>query len=206
MRILFICIVIGLAAAILWLSRENAPNEAADAADTTLIERSEPDLRGEGVSFRQFRADGSLQYRLDAASINQFSDQSLTRMIEPDLLLLSTTQAPWRIRSAHGYLRQRPGPDGVNEDVVFLREDVVLTQDHTINGPITIRSDSFYIYPDREYAETEQDVMIDTEVGRTKAVGMRADMKSGLLILSSSERQRVHTIVLPSQFKSRQPS
>ena len=43
--------------------------------------------------------------------------------------------------------------------------------------------------------------MIDTEVGRTKAAGMRANLESGVLSLISAQHQRVHTIVLPEQFK-----
>jgi len=43
--------------------------------------------------------------------------------------------------------------------------------------------------------------MIDTNAGRTMAVGLTADLAAGLLELSSNETQRVHTTVLPSQFR-----
>ena len=66
---------------------------------------------------------------------------------------------------------------------------------------MTIRSPAFYIYPERQYAETDEDVMIDTEVGRTSAHGMEGDLARGLLKLFSNTDARVHTIVLPDQFK-----
>ena len=64
-----------------------------------------------------------------------------------------------------------------------------------------MRSPSIVLYPDRQYAETDQDVMIDTAVGRTQAAGMKGELQRGLLNLYSKPEQRVHTIVLPNQFK-----
>ena len=64
-----------------------------------------------------------------------------------------------------------------------------------------MRTPALYLYPDRQYAETDQDVIIDTDVGRTKAVGLQGDLQQGLLNLFSSADQRVHTIVLLGQFK-----
>ena len=163
---------------------------------------TEPDVYGKDVTFRQLRPDGSLHYRLRASTIRQFDLDQLTRMAQPQLHLLNPEQPPWDIESNHGYIRKRSGPRGQPEDVVFLREEVELVQLHPENGLITMRSESFYIYPDRQYAETDQDVMIDTEVGRTKAAGLRANLENGVLSLSSAQHQRVHTIVLPEQFKN----
>ena len=161
----------------------------------------EPDVYGKNVLFKQLRADGTLQYRMRAETIRQFNTEELTRMTNPKLRLLNPHQPPWDIASNHGYIRKRLAPDGHAEEVVYLREEVELVQSHPQNGVITLSADSFYIYPDREYAETDQDVTIDTEVGRTKAAGLKADLATGLIKLSSSTKQRVHTIVLPEQFK-----
>jgi hypothetical protein len=43
--------------------------------------------------------------------------------------------------------------------------------------------------------------MIDTDVGRTKAAGLQGELQQGLFRLFSSERERVHTIVLRPQFR-----
>ena len=163
--------------------------------------RNEPDIYASDVLFTQMRADGSLHYRLRADTVAQFNNEQLTRLTQPNLHLINPNQPPWDIDARHGYIRKRPGPDGVEEEVVYLREDVELVQINPRNGQVTLRSESFYIYPNRQFAETDQDVMIDTEVGRTLAAGMRADMQTGQLNLSSSSSQRVHTIVLPEQFK-----
>ena len=58
-----------------------------------------------------------------------------------------------------------------------------------------------FYYPDRQYAETSRNVMITTDVGRTKAAGLQGELQQGLIRLFSNERERVHTIVLRSQFR-----
>ena len=161
----------------------------------------EPDIYAEDVLFTQMRADGSLHYRLSANAIAQFNREQLTRLTQPDLHLINPDQPPWDIAAKHGYIRKRPGPEGAPEEVVYLREAVEMQQSHPKHGQILLRSESFHIYPNRQFAETDQDVMIDTKVGRTQAAGLTADLQTGLLNLTSNSRQRVHTIVLPEQFK-----
>jgi lipopolysaccharide export system protein LptC len=165
------------------------------------VNQEEPDIYAEDVLFTQMQEDGSLHYRLYADTVAQFNREQLTRLVQPDLHLLNPEQPPWDIAARHGYIRKRPGPDGTLEEVVYLREAVEMEQSHPRNGQIVLRSESLYIYPNRQFAETDQDVMIDTAVGRTQAAGLTADMQTGLLNLSSNSSQRVHTIVLPEQFK-----
>ena len=184
-----------------WFGRLGLDEPATDVDYEQIIERKQPDVLGEAVTFSELRPDGSLQYRLLADTIQQFDADRLTRLEDPDLHLTSERQPPWDVTARHGYLRVRLNPQGEEEDVVFLREDVHMVQLHPRNGRLSLRSETMYIVPDREYAQTDEDVMIDTEVGRTRAAGMIADMATGKLRLSSSASQRVHTIVLPEQFK-----
>ena len=180
-----------------WVMQEDETPQAFE--ETQII--TEPDVYGLDVTFNQLREDGTLHYSLNATEIRQFDKDELTRMTLPQLHLTNPTQPPWDISAEHGYIRKRSNPQGQPEDVVYLREAVQMSQDHPESGLVTLRSPAFYIYPDRQFAETDQDVMIDTSVGRTKAGGMRANLETGLLTLTSSSTQRVHTIVLPDQFK-----
>lgn len=187
-----------VAVALLWAWRDS-PDSSPDT-DTDSIS-TEPDVFGQNVRFNQLRPDGTLHYKLIASAIRQFDAEELTRMTAPELKLLNLDQPPWDITANHGYIRKQPSPTGTPEEVVFLREQVKLLQNHQETGAVTMRSEAFYIYPDRQFAETEQDVIIDTEVGRTIAGGLQANLENGVLKLSSSARQRVHTIVLPEQFQ-----
>ena len=199
MRLAGLALIVALAFGLLYQLRdfEETIPEPLDASTET-----EPDVYGKEVRFNQLRPDGTLHYRLHAETIRQFNNDQLTRMTAPELRLLNPEQPPWDIESNHGYMRKRKAPDGNLEDVVYLRDEVELEQNHPTNGLVKLRADFFYIYPDRQFAETNQDVMIDTQVGRTRAGGLKVDLATGVLKLSSSRTQRVHTIVLPEQFKN----
>jgi len=199
LRRLGLALIILTAAGMLYSLREPdlQPREILTANN-----ENEPDVYGENVTFNQLHADGTLHYHLRAQAIRQFSSEELTRMTSPELKLLSPQEPPWDIASNLGYIRKRLAPNGQAEEVVFLREEVEMIQTRADQSVVTLSSESFYIYPDRQYAETDQDVMIDTAVGRTKAAGLKADLETGLLKLSSNSNQRVHTIVLPEQFKN----
>lgn len=200
-RLLALCALLG-AGYVLYLQWQ-AESDAAPTAEMVDVEASqmaEPDVQGNNVTFRQFHPDGDLHYRLLAAGIRQFSDIQTTHLDNPDLHLRSPAQPPWDIQSRSGYIK-REEVSGVAQDTVFLNNQVELVQQHPTNGTLTLRSNSFYLYPARQYAVTNEDVTIDTEVGRTQAGGLTIDLDTGILNLNSSATQRVHTIVLPEQFK-----
>lgn len=163
-------------------------------------DRSEPDLSGEGIRFTQYRTDGSTHYQLAATAIEQFNDEGIANLTQPDLNLTSLDGPPWQASAKRGYIREQQYK-GNKEEVVYLQDDVILIQTHPKHGTMTMKSNTLFVYPAREYAQTDQDVMIDSPVGRTKAAGLHVDLATGVLNLSSSPKQRVHTIVLPEQFK-----
>lgn len=172
----------------------------APTAELPAALAGEPDVYMRDATITQYAATGRVKYRLASTRLRYFERDALTRLIDPDLWLYNETQQPWQIRAAHGYVRQSTLRREA-EEVIFLRDRVVVSQRYADGRHIRMRSPALYLYPDRQYAETDQDVMIDTDVGRTKAVGLQGDLQRGLLTLFSSADQRVHTIVLPGQFK-----
>ncbi len=162
----------------------------------------EPDLLMEGASITQFQDDGTVQYRLMAREIRHFEDEQFTRLLAPDLELHSEPDPPWRVTSLRGEIHgtaQEPGGEQV-----LLREAVVVHQAGSGSDFITIRCETLDLYPDRKYAETGGDVMIDTDVGRTTARGMQADLTRGSMQLASGKDAAVHTIVQREQFQENQ--
>ena len=176
-------------------------NDAPETIDLPAELADEPDLYIEGAIITQFREDGKLKYRLASEAIRHFELEKLTRLRAPELDLYGTDTPPWHLASDRGYIRDRPSLSGEVEEVVFLRESVSVRQQFKDGRYTNLHAPSLYLYPDRQYVETDQDVMIDTEVGRTLAVGLEAHLERGLLKLSSTAEHRVHTIVLPGQFK-----
>ena len=161
----------------------------------------EPDLYIEEAIITQFRRDGALKYRLQSQEIRHFELDMVTYLQAPELTLYGVENPPWHLASEHGDIHQSLTRSGDTEEVVTLRESVTVRQRFADGRYTSLYASSLDLYPDRQYAETDQSVMIDTEVGRTLAVGLQAHLERGLLMFSSSTEQRVHTIVLPGQFK-----
>jgi len=194
-----------IAAGVYWLRLQDEAQNPAERLPQEL--RDEPDLLVNDAVIHQFRPSGERKYLLRAEVIKHFSKQNLTRMEAPDLLLESnspetdeSSNEPWRATANFGYARTQERPDGVTEEVVFLQEDVELSQNRKPPRYLSMRSTALYLYPDREFVETDQSVTIDTHTGRTTAQAMRGDLNTGELRLTGDTKQ-VQTIVLPFQFK-----
>ncbi|MYE85670.1 MAG: LPS export ABC transporter periplasmic protein LptC, partial [Gammaproteobacteria bacterium] len=85
------------------------------------------------------------------------------------------------------------------DGVLVLSGEVVLHQTDPERGFTTVRTAELRVHPDPRYAETERDVMIETEAGRTFAQGLKADLERRILNLQADADGPVHTIVLPEQ-------
>lgn len=156
----------------------------------------EPDIYMESAVINQFQDDGTLQYRLAAQQVRTFDADRHTLLVGPDFSLYSPTAPPWRVSARRGDLHGlRDGADGV----LVLSGEVVLHQTDPERGFTTVRTAELRVHPDPRYAETERDVMIETEAGRTFAQGLKADLERRILNLQADADGPVHTIVLPEQ-------
>ena len=196
----FLLILLALALAGIGLLVLELPEELQPERKVPLDLQDAPDLVMTGAEIHQYRESGSLHYLLNAEEIRYFERDKLTRLTAPNLILYATDEEPWQVSAAFGYLRLASTGSG-EEEVVFLRKDVNLQQRGKDGNYVSLSAPSLYLYPEREYAETEHDVIIDSRIGRTLAVGLQGDLRGGLLRLFSQEKKPVHTILLPDQFK-----
>ncbi len=153
----------------------------------------------EKAAITQYGDDGTVRYRLLSSEVRHYEEDRITRLVAPTMTLYRAPQPPWFARSKEGLVHDTDTIDGKRDEVILLRDDVHLEQQEP--NRIEISTPTLYVYPDREFAETDQPVIIDTTSGRTHAVGMSGDLNTSLLKLSSSASERVHTIVMPGQFK-----
>ncbi len=193
-----VMVVLGLVAAgtaLFVMDRRSTPPLPGEAAGPG----GEPDFFMEGATVDQYRPDGTLEYRLTSDDIRHFSEQALTRLQRPALTLYRPGGRPWNARALEGDLR-RP-PRGAPEEELELRDDVVLEQNRGDGAFLRLTTSRLKIYPGRQYAESDRDVMIDSHVGRTTATGLEGDLQLGLLTFLSSGSEPVHTVLQPQQFK-----
>ena len=160
----------------------------------------EPDLYIESAVINQYQEDGTLQYRLAARRVHTFDGDRHTRLVDPDLSLYNPPAPPWRVNARHGDLYGIGNGAGELDGVLVLRGEVVLHQTDPGRGFTTIRTAELTVRPAPRYAETERDVMIETEAGRTAAQGLKADLERRILNLQADADGPVHTIVQPEHF------
>jgi LPS export ABC transporter protein LptC len=213
-------VLLAIIATILWWflpALPGSPTEApppsaaeSSAAESLPDPQSEPDLRLGNATITEFSATGEIRYQLDAEAMARYEDHDETLLGAPSLQIEPEEpgSSPWNVVSLDGAIRQIQNPDGSQEPLVLLRRSVVLKQLDAITGHplLTIRSEMMDLYPDRQFASSPTDVMIDSDVGRTQASSMEGNLESGKLLLSSEPQEPVHTIVLPNQFKKQSSS
>ena len=197
-RTLVVLIVAGFGALALLMRPGERP---ASSLPPGLAE--EPDLYLEDGIVTQYRADGSLDYRLAAERISQFEQprqpgDRLAVLVQPRLALYREDAPPWQVRAAAGTLRQAPLASG-SEERVELRGDVRLVQPRGDGerGEREVRTEALNVYPARQHASTDRPVVLLAAVGRASAAGLEADLGTGQLTLRSSTGQRVAIVVDP---------
>ena len=183
-----------LAVGLLLLAFYLAPWRGAVPPETPPPELAgEPDLYMEGAVISQFQDDGTLQYRLAAQQVRSFDAIGHTHLVGPDFSLYSPPAPPWRVSAREGDLYGlREGADG-QDGVLVLSGDVVLHQTDPERGFTTVRTEELTVHPKPRYAETNRDVMIETEAGRTFAQGLKADLERRILNFQADADGPVHT-------------
>ena len=176
--------------------------EQSDSLPLAPMLQNDPDLYMLNATITQFDDDGNLQHTIKADRFTHFPLTDMTSLISPNLQLFSHSKnEPWDIEAKNGRLLSQ---SVYREEVVELWDDVLAVQ-QTGNGQfIRIQTQSLTVYPEREYAETDQKVYIDDNSSRTSAAGMKAFFQGGKFIFFSTPTERVHTIFLP-EFKGKQP-
>jgi lipopolysaccharide export system protein LptC len=159
----------------------------------------EPDLYLRDVVILQHEEDGSVRYRMRAYEVRHFETLGLTSLQAPRLTLYRGDEPPWHLQAERGDVRVLMHPDGTQEEVVYLRDDVEVQQQANDERFLLLTTDVLHLYPDRRYAETDRAVMIQTNAGHTQGVGLRADLIPGVFVLGADSPDRVHTVVLPAQ-------
>ena len=194
----------GSALLFLKVGKTEAPPEHATADPRPEDTAIEPDLRLGTATITDFDSQGRLKFRLQARQMTRFESDDITHLDTPELLTDATDGKPWKVAADHGTIHQATDLASGVDTVVELRDNVVLRQLDTLTERpvVVIRSAAIDFHTERQFAKSLASVMIDSDVGRTQAAGMEGDLKTGMLLLSSTTDQSVHTILLPTQFKS----
>ena len=159
----------------------------------------EPDIYIEGATITKFGTDGGVRYRLQADRIKQFEERKVTYFDNPVIHLNQRAGPPWRANASRGEMRPRPSADGTEEEHLRLSDNVEFTRHYDDGRQFALTTAALDVYPQRQYAATDQAVMIETSGSKTTAAGFEADMERGWMKLLSVPGQQVHGVVEPDR-------
>ena len=157
----------------------------------------EPDVYIEGAAITKFAEDGGIRYRLWADRIKQFEQRSVTYFDNPIIRLNQRVGPPWQAKAARGEIRRRPVDGGAAEEHLHLADSVKFTRQYEDGRHFALTTAALDVYPERQYAATDQAVMIETSGSKTTAAGFEADMERGWMKLLSVPGWQVHGVIEP---------
>ncbi|MCD5993299.1 LPS export ABC transporter periplasmic protein LptC [Pseudomonas sp. CDFA 602] len=129
----------------------------------------------------QYLPDGKMQYDMTADKVEHLKATDVTLLTTPDLQMYRGTVFPWHVQSKRGEVS--PGGDHVE-----LIDDVRVARTDEKQRTTIITSSRMTVFPQKQYAQTEQVVRIDGAGGVTTAKGMKAYLNDGRMDLLSNVR------------------
>ncbi|MEX6502387.1 LPS export ABC transporter periplasmic protein LptC [Pseudomonas zhanjiangensis] len=129
----------------------------------------------------QYQADGKLHYELKTAKVEHIKASDMTLLTLPDLRLYRGSEHPWHVTSARGEV----APAGQEVELI---DQVRVERTDAKGRPTILTTSRLTVFPDKEYAQTQQAVRIDAANGVTTAQGMKAYLNDGRMLLLSNVR------------------
>ena len=174
-------IFLPIAALLIALGYWNVRPESFDEIQMDTTPDTSIDFFVDNPHTRQFKADGTLSYRITASKLEHVKATDITLLDLPDLLVYRADEPPWHVQSKRGEV----APSG---EQVELIDDVRVQRTDAKNRKTLLTSSRMTVFPDKEYAETSQAVKIEAANGVTTANGMKAYLNEGRMLLLSNVR------------------
>ncbi|AIZ31751.1 LPS export ABC transporter periplasmic protein LptC [Pseudomonas parafulva] len=129
----------------------------------------------------QFLPDGKLQYEMTADKVEHLKASEITLVTTPDMHIFRGTAYPWHVQS----VRAEVNPDGSEVELI---DNVRIARTDEKQRDTLITSSRMTVFPQKQYAQTDQAVRIDGAGGTTTGVGMKAYLEDGRMDLLSNVR------------------
>ncbi|MFL7963648.1 lipopolysaccharide export system protein LptC [Pseudomonas sp. NFACC15-1] len=129
----------------------------------------------------QYLPDGKVQYEMTSDKVDHVKATDITLVTKPDLNMFRGTEFPWHVQSEHAEVNS-----GGTE--VELIDSVRVARTDEKNRTTIITSTRMTVFPQQEYAQTEQPVRIDGAGGVSTGTGMKAYLKESRIHLLSNVR------------------
>jgi len=129
----------------------------------------------------QYLPDGKMQYDMTADKVEHMKASEVTLLTRPNLQMYRGTTYPWHVTSE----RAEVNPDGTEVELI---DKVRVARTDERKRDTIITTTRMTVFPQKQYAQTEQAVRIDGAGGTTTGTGMKAYLKDGRMDLLSNVR------------------
>ena len=134
---------------------------------------------------------GNVSYEMQSEKLRHFDTQDLTYLYKPFLNIPKTEgKDGWTMKSREGHVK---GNSTTNEDTVELVGQVNIQSAHPKKTSTLIVTEKLTLYPDKQFAETDQEVTITNGLSQLKSIGMTIDMQNDRLEFLSEVRGKYET-------------
>jgi LPS export ABC transporter protein LptC len=174
------------AGAVLWLLPGAGERGGSDAELTSPLD-AEFDYFITNMQRVSFAATGQTLHTLEAARVVHYPADDRAELERPSLVWYEEDMAPWRLSANAGTLR---GAGTEAEDLLELRDDVVLTHPRDDGATFTARTSRLdAVLATREFS-TDQPVTLDSGTMHTDSIGMRGNLRDRHVELLQDVRGR----------------
>lgn len=164
LRIALVVILLAVAAASWWLAPPpDVPGPAIDLPDAR-----EVDYTIRGLDVTRMTESGAPANRLVTPLLQHYPDDDTAELVSPQVTVYQADKPPWQIASEHAWV----SPDG---ETILLTGEVLIERDgDDDNPPVRIKTRELRVQPDKDYAETDEPVRVESGTDWIDAVGMQA--------------------------------
>ena len=145
------------------------------------VDESAIDYYATNAKSVQFMPDGKLQYEMTSDKVEHMKATEITLLTNPDMNIYRGTEFPWHVTSKRGEVN----PDGTEVELI---DSVRVARTDDKNRDTVITTSRMTVFPQKQYAQTEQDVRIDGAGGVSTGKGMKAYLKESRIHLLSNVR------------------
>lgn len=134
---------------------------------------------------------GQLSSRIYTSQVVHYPHDDVSNFKDPNIIVFTPDREPWNVTAQQGVSQH-----GVTQ--VTLKNNVRVHQNAGPNNQeLTLTTNSLTIFPENQTAQTDQPVTIIQPGTLINSVGLRADLKKGVVELLSKARGVYETTISP---------
>lgn len=166
LRVVLLLVLLGVTSAAGWWLRDRIHAPGPDEADQQA--KAAPDYYMEHFTVHAMNPTGTPRYSLTAESMQHYASNDQSELTRPHAVFHRPDGPPYVLDSERGRVH------GEGEQVDLLGQVDIDREAGTANRPLHVTTRDARVFPDRDYAESDEFTVIRSADSHLQGVGMRA--------------------------------